>query len=538
MKKTQKKSRIARVLIVDDMPVNNAILSSMLMTMGVSCDLAQSGQECLEKCRKDRYDLILLDHRMPGMDGVETLARLKDIFRNTGVETPVICHTADEGRNYISLYKAAGFADVLIKPVDPGKLMVMLMNYLPDGGYNIPYNMEKKKHTDEELSSLPVWLKSVPQLDLKSGIEHCDTAKAFLDTLLVFTRSIKEKAADIVQFEQDENWPMYQLRVHSLKSTARLIGANSIADRAADLEYAGSQQEYALVHALTPALIDEYKSMLPCYERLSSSKDLTKRSTDHTVLFIVDEPGIVGRGITKALENAGFEVITVQDIPEVILNHRADSNILLYYPTGDNDHIRVVSTMLAEMCRDDGKTLCLAGDPLDLVAAAEIHDSEYISSMYERPINLDIMAADITGYNDIYADNDRVRTILVIDDDPDFLHIMKNWLGTSYNVDCSHSGASAIAYLDRKHPDLILLDYEMPGMNGEKVMQRIRSNPANGRVPIIFLTGMNDKDGVMKILGMRPDGYLLKSMPREELLDSLQRFFADSSASLSSSSSN
>jgi len=526
----------ARVLIVDDMPVNNAILSSMLSTMGVDCDLAQSGQECLNLCRRTTYDLILLDHRMPGMDGVETLARLKDIFRHTGAETPVICHTADEGKNYISLYKAAGFADVLIKPVDPGKLMVILMTYLPNGGYTIPSDAEKKIKTDHELASLPEWLKSIPELDLKSGIEHCDTAEAFLDTLLVFTRSIPEKAADIERFEQEENWPMYLLRVHSLKSTARLIGANSLADKADDLEYAGSQQEYSLVHALTPALLEEYNNMLPCFDRLFSSEKVKLKCTDHLILFIVDEPGMIGRGIIKSLEGKGFDVMTIPDVPEVILNHRADSSIFLYYPTGDNDHIKAVSTMLAEITRDDRKVLCLAGDPLDIATAQGIHGGEYITSVYPRPINLEKMADDISVYHDIYSEDDRIRTILVIDDDPDFLHIMENWLSPSYNVDCSHSGAGALVYLDRKRPDLILLDYEMPGMNGEKVMQRIRSNPVNERIPIIFLTCMNDKEGVIKILKQRPDGYLLKSMSREALLDSLQRFFADSSTSFSMSS--
>ncbi len=538
MKELLRTYNSAHVLIVDDMPVNTAILSSMLSTMDIACDLAGSGQECLDKCRKNRYDLILLDHRMPGMDGVETLERLKDIFRQTGVETPVVCHTADEGKNYISLYKAAGFADVLIKPVDPGKLMLLLMTYLPQGKYTLPSDVEKKRHMEHELASLPLWLKNIPQLDLKSGIEHCDTAPAFLDTLRVFTQSIKEKASDIEKFENEENWPMYQLRIHSLKSTARLIGANSIADRAADLEYAVAHHEDALVHALTPALVDEYKSMIPCYDKLVSGKEITPRCTDHTVLFIANEPGIVGKGITKALEYEGFDVMTIPDDPKVILNHRADSNILLYYPSGDNDHIKRVSTMLAEMCRDDDKILCLAGDYLDIATAQEIHDKEYIKSVYPRPINLEIMAADISAYHDMFLGNDRIRTILVIDDDPDFLHIMVNWLSASYNVDCSHSGVNALSYLDKKRPDLILLDYEMPGMNGQKVMQRIRSNPVNERIPIVFLTGMNDKEGVLKLLEQRPDGYLLKSIPREELLEALQRFFSESSPSFLTSSSN
>ncbi len=109
----------ARILIVDDMMINRTILCSMLTTMGICCDMAESGHECIELCRKNSYDLILLDHRMPDMDGVDTLVQLKDIFHKTGVDTPVICHTAEEGKNYINLYKAAGFADVLISPRIP-----------------------------------------------------------------------------------------------------------------------------------------------------------------------------------------------------------------------------------------------------------------------------------------------------------------------------------------------------------------------------------------------------------------------------------
>ena len=534
----QENRRSARVLIVDDMAVNRTILSSVLTTMGICCDLAESGNECLNMCHKNTYDLILLDHRMPGMDGVETLTHLKEIFRKNGVETPVICHTADEGKNYINLYKAAGFADVLIKPVDPGKLMVMLMTYLPDGGFEVPAEEERKIHVQEELSSLPDWLKTITGLDLKSGIEHCDTAPDYLDALTVFAGSIEEKANDIERFEKEENWPMYLLRVHSLKSVARLVGASSVADKAADLEYAGMQQEYALVHVLTLKLLEEYRGMLKILEPLLTKKVRQERTSQRTILFVSDENGIVSRGITKSLESEGFCVIHVKDIPEVILNHRADSDLIIYYPSGDNDHIKTVSTMLAEMCHDDDKTLCLAGDPIDIEAARDIHGKDSIAAVYQRPINLDKMAADMLGYYDMHAGSDRMKTILVIDDDPDFLHIMERWLSDSYNVDCSHSGAGAIAYLDRKRPDLILLDYEMPGMNGEQVMQRIRSNPSNDRVPIIFLTGRNDKEGVLKILEQRPDGYLLKSMPHEDLLDALDKFFEQSATSFSMRASN
>lgn len=141
----------------------------MLTTLGISCDLAESGRECLSLCQNNTYDLILLDHRMPDMDGVDTLVQLKEIFLRTGAETPVICHTADEGRNYINLYKAAGFADVLIKPADPGELMVMLMKYLPDGGYDLPADEEKRNASTVSLLLFPPGSRVFPNLILCRG---------------------------------------------------------------------------------------------------------------------------------------------------------------------------------------------------------------------------------------------------------------------------------------------------------------------------------------------------------------------------------
>lgn len=119
------KEQASRVLIVDDMPINRIILSSILASNGVKSDQVETGQECLDLCRRKDYDLILLDHRMPELDGVDTLVHLKEIFKERGHDIPVICHTTEDGRNNINLYKAAGFADVLIKPMTRNKCRIL-----------------------------------------------------------------------------------------------------------------------------------------------------------------------------------------------------------------------------------------------------------------------------------------------------------------------------------------------------------------------------------------------------------------------------
>ena len=150
------KTENSKVLIVDDVHINRMILSSLLASHGVSSDLAEGGQECLDLCEKNDYDLILLDHRMPEVDGVDTLVRLKEIFLRKGREIPVVCHTTEDARKNINLYKAAGFADVLIKPIQPKILSEILMRYLP-GGVEIEEKIheDEKKHIEEEFNKLP-----------------------------------------------------------------------------------------------------------------------------------------------------------------------------------------------------------------------------------------------------------------------------------------------------------------------------------------------------------------------------------------------
>ncbi len=232
------------------------------------------------------YDLILLDHRMPEVDGVDTLIHLKELFRRSGCETPVICHTAESARDNINLYQAAGFADVLLKPVDPEDLSRILMTYLPANTLDSIVTTGHRKSIESQLAILPVWLKSVPKLDLRSGLEHCGDAEDYLQSLEVFVSSVREKSEEIDNFCKSENWPMYSLRTHSLKSMAGLVGARELADEAAKLEYLSRQGETYDLPALTK-----------------------------TILFVEGTHGMVNKGIIKRLEEAGFRMIRVFRLP-------------------------------------------------------------------------------------------------------------------------------------------------------------------------------------------------------------------------------
>ncbi len=552
-------SKSSRVLIVDDMAINRIVVASLLATHGVLSDQVDNGAECIELCRKKDYDLILLDHRMPGMDGVDTLVELKEIFASKGREVPVICHTSSEGKQNVNLYKAAGFADVLVKPIEPKVLMEVIMTYLPDviqehvekelepeeqtGGDSTDLKPEDED-TRSEIEKLPLWLKIVPRIDLVAGITNCGLAEDYMDALYVFYSSVSEKADDIESFFNNKDWTNYSLCVHSLKSMARLVGAKKLADAAAVLENASREGDEELVRSNTPDFLESYREFSDILSAFEDDVNFQKNTREpgtgfpavsptprlnRCILFVSNGIGIIKKGIEQNLSAAGFRVISIPDEPDRIIVHRKDADIIIYYPElSDDSHIGITMNLLGEICQDDNKELCLIGDNADLDAAMSVNGAHRVSRTYQRPVDFDTLIGDMEYFVSLNAEYRRRKTIFVVDDDTGYLHIIEHWLKGEYNVSCFGSGDAVLKALSAVKPDLLLLDYEMPGMNGCQLIKKIRTNFPNFTIPIIFLTGKNDRELVFNILEYKPDGYLLKSSQKDTILDVIRRFFAES----------
>lgn len=117
------------------------------------------------------------------------------------------------------------------------------------------------------------------------------------------------------------------------------------------------------------------------------------------------------------------------------------------------------------------------------------------------------------------------KHILVVDDDPVQLRLIKGYLQDEYKVTLIHSGKMAIEYLIDNHPDLILLDYVMPLYNGPTVYKIIRSKEKSQDIPIFFLTGATDKEIVLECLSYNPAGYIVKPVTKRGLLNKIDDFF-------------
>ena len=118
-------------------------------------------------------------------------------------------------------------------------------------------------------------------------------------------------------------------------------------------------------------------------------------------------------------------------------------------------------------------------------------------------------------------DSPERKHILVIDDDPRMLKVIKRHLENEYEVATAVNGKVALKFLQTKSADLILLDYEMPVQDGPTVLNKLRENPKTKDIPVVFLTGINDRDKIRTALSMRPQGYLLKPIDRKKLMETI-----------------
>ncbi len=122
----------ASILIVDDTRMNITVAKGLLKKTKLQIDTATSGKEAIELCEKKQYDLILMDQRMPGMDGTQALNEIRAMEGGANIKTPVICMTADAIMGAKEKYIAEGFTDYISKPIDKHDLQVKISSYLPE----------------------------------------------------------------------------------------------------------------------------------------------------------------------------------------------------------------------------------------------------------------------------------------------------------------------------------------------------------------------------------------------------------------------
>ncbi len=251
----------AHILIVDDTAMNLKVAVGLLKKTRIHIDTASSGQEALTFTEKEKYDVILMDQRMPGMDGTETLHLIRAQENGCNTETPVICLTADAVSGAKEKYISQGFTDYLTKPIEGHLLEESLISYLPEEKVLLQDETapEEAETASEEKADLS-YLKTAG-IDTDIGLGYCDQNEEFYKTILEeYHKSAPEKIGEMKKAYAASDWNNYAILVHALKSTSRMIGAQELSDIAARMEKAANAEDATTI---TP----EHEPMLELYEK-------------------------------------------------------------------------------------------------------------------------------------------------------------------------------------------------------------------------------------------------------------------------------
>ena len=251
----------ANILVVDDTPVNHVVIKELLKNTLIGIDNARSGEECLIMQREKEYDLIFLDYRMPKMDGVETLHRMREDEESKNSFTPIVVLTANAISGAKESFISEGFTDYLSKPVEGTKLEEALIKYLPKE--KVVY-MENEEESDEntepedDKKKFKDYMSGLTQIKYEEGLKNSGSEESYFNILKVYYESIELTKGNIGQAFDEKNWKDYTSYVHSLKSTSRTIGANVLADLAASIEHAGSIGDTVYIKDHNSELMNRY----------------------------------------------------------------------------------------------------------------------------------------------------------------------------------------------------------------------------------------------------------------------------------------
>lgn len=245
------------------------------------------------------------------------------------------------------------------------------------------------------------------------------------------------------------------------------------------------------------------------------------------VILISRIQGVIVKGILRKLEDSDVPVSYCAPNVTEISALKDMAEIFVLYLSDDFDALREAIVFINDLVKEEEKDLVVIGERLDRQTLQSQIPDIRITEWYERPLDMEAFVAGIKTGLKVRKNRSTAKSILVVDDDPSFVKIIRDWLKSDYQVFIVTSGMQAISFLMKKQVDLVLLDYEMPVTTGPQVLRMLRSEPDTSGIPVVFLTGIGDAESVKQVISLKPDGYILKSTPKPDLLQWLRVFFAN-----------
>ena len=275
----------ARILVVDDNNMNLMVVKGLLKKTKVQIVTCNNGRECLERMQKEHFHIILLDHMMPGMDGMEVIKRTRTLENNMCTSTPIIALTANALKGMKEMYLEAGFTDYLSKPVDGEKLEQMVRKYLPEELVHTPEEEVQAcsgTSTSNPIVETATEENDTPLIDQNTAMVYCgNDEELYREILDCYCLEKEENQEKMKKCLEDNNLADYRILIHALKSTSLNIGCKSLYNMALELEKACKNNDLDYVKENHAACMELYDRVVEAGTGLLTRGALTDTRSAH-----------------------------------------------------------------------------------------------------------------------------------------------------------------------------------------------------------------------------------------------------------------
>ncbi len=282
-----------RALTVDDEEMNLVVAKGVLGSYGIEVDTCLSGREAIARCESTVYDIVFLDHMMPGFDGVETLKRIRGLRGGKYKNLPMIALTANTLSGAREMFRSEGFTEFVPKPIERTVLERVLRKVLPKsriqysakpGGKGAPAEAEElspveaapeeagdvkanaaagaEAQPEAEGGAAPFEALAQAGFNVDLGLDYCAGDQDFYREMLrMFRDQGQGKRDEIVSLYESGDWAEYAVKVHALKSTSLTIGAEGFSAQAKALELAGKAGDGDFIREHHAALLHAHEEL-------------------------------------------------------------------------------------------------------------------------------------------------------------------------------------------------------------------------------------------------------------------------------------
>jgi CheY-like chemotaxis protein len=247
-----------RVLIVDDVMTNLKVARGLLSAYQMQVDICDNGRSSISMVKANPYDIIFMDHMMPGMDGIETLAHIRAMEGDYFKQVPIIALTANALEGMEKMFISRGFNDYLAKPIEISKLNALMEKWIP---------REKRTKTTEKFENAASDAagvfkgKVLAGIDISRGLERCQSDLAYLDILRSYADSMPG-FIEVLRDVQSDNLEIYAITVHGIKGASYQICAGEMGRQAETLEKAAKAGDWEKVKKNNELFIENMETLL------------------------------------------------------------------------------------------------------------------------------------------------------------------------------------------------------------------------------------------------------------------------------------